>query len=182
MTKASSEPRTAACRCGHVRIETEGRPILAVICYCESCQRAGSAFGALPGASPILQHDGGTGFVVQRKDRVRFPSGADALREHRLSPASGTRRVLASCCNTPMFLEFAAGHWLSLYGDRLPADARPRPEMRVMTRDRRAGVEFDDDLPSYAKHNVKFMWRLLGAWVAMGFKSPSVPVGGAIDA
>ena len=40
-----------------------------------------------------------------------------------------------------------------------------------MTRDRRDGVELPSDVPNYATHSGKFMWRLLAAWIAMGFRA-----------
>ena len=115
----------------------------------------------------MLAEDGGTPFVLQRKDRATCTLGAEFLKEHRLTPSSPTRRVVATCCNSPMFLEFSAGHWLSVYRDR-------RVEMRTMIADRPAGVEFDDALPSYRKQSGGFMWRLLVAWVAMGFRAPKL--------
>ncbi len=72
-----------------------------------------------------------------------------------------------------MFLEMKGGHWLSMYRNRFPKSAPPL-EMRVMTRDRRAGVELAPDLPNFASHSVKFMWKLLTAWIAMGFRAPRV--------
>jgi hypothetical protein len=72
-----------------------------------------------------------------------------------------------------MFLEFNKGHWLSIYRDRLPDGAAPL-EMRVMTRDKREGVELPGDIPNYSSHSGKFMWKLLSAWAAMGFRSPKV--------
>lgn len=168
------EIRTASCICGHVALEAAGEPIVTAACYCASCQAAGSQFEALPGAPPVFEEDGGTVFMLQRKDRVRCLRGQEVLREHRLTPTSKTRRVVAACCNTPMFLEFPNGHWLSLYGRRLPEADRPPLEMRTMTRDRRKGVEFTDGLPSYGTHSGRFMWRLLTAWAAMGFRSPKV--------
>jgi hypothetical protein len=72
-----------------------------------------------------------------------------------------------------MFLEFSGGHWLSLYRNRLP-DGAPPLEMRVMTRDRREGVELPGDIPNYGTHSGKFMWKLLATWVAMGFRAPKV--------
>lgn len=132
---------------------------------------------------PVLDADGGTAFVLQRKDRVACVKGAEHLKEFRLMPASPTRRVIATCCNSPMFLEFTSGHWLSIYSDRLAPEDRPAVEMRTMTADRRAGVEFNDALPSYRKHSGRFMWRLLTAWAAMGFRAPKLDyVKGAIDA
>ncbi|HVG52207.1 MAG TPA: hypothetical protein VM867_11295 [Xanthobacteraceae bacterium] len=72
-----------------------------------------------------------------------------------------------------MFLEFAKGHWLSLYRGRM-SEGAPSLEMRVMTGDRRQSGKLSEDVPSYATHSVKFMWRLLSAWIAMGFRVPKV--------
>lgn len=96
------------------------------------------------------------------------------LREHRLTPKATTRRVIATCCNAAMFLEFKGGHWLSIDNQRLAPDDQPPLEMRTMTRDRRSGVEFTDKLPGYNSHSGRFMWRLLTAWVAMGFRAPDI--------
>ena len=131
----------------------------------------------------MLDADGGTPFVLQRKDRVTFTKGAERLRELRLKPDSPTRRVVATCCNSPMFVEFSGGHWLSVYRDRFDITERPAVEMRTMTADRRTGVEFTDNVPSYRRHSGRFMWRLLAAWAAMGFRSPKLDhVKGTIDA
>jgi hypothetical protein len=164
---------TASCRCGPVAFETTGKPIMSADCHCQSCQEAGRQFERLPSAPAVLDAYGGIGFVLIRKDRVRCAKGGEKLQEHRLKPDSPTRRVLATCCNSPMFLEFNNGHWLSLYRDRLPDGAAPL-EMRVMTMDRREGVELPRDVPNYPRHSGKFMWKLLAAWVAMGFRTPKV--------
>lgn len=159
-----------------------GRPIVATACYCESCRKAGELFEALPGASPVLNDDGSTDFVLFRKDRLDCVHGSDRLREHRRTPASKTRRIVATCCNTPMFLEFTGGHWLTLYRQRLNQQDRPPVQMRVMTRDRLPGVTIADDLPSYAGHSGKFMLKLIAAWAAMRFRTPGVDyVKGELD-
>ncbi len=163
----------AACRCGMVAFEAIGAPIVSVACYCASCQEAGRRLEALPAVPRVLDADGGTGFILYRKDRVRCVRGEANLEAHRLQPNSPTRRVTATCCNAAMFLEFSKGHWLSLYRDRFSGGAPPL-EMRTMTADRREGVAFDDDVPSYATHSGKFMWKLLAAWVAMGLRTPEV--------
>ena len=167
---------SAACRCGKVKLEAVGRPILAASCYCASCQEAGSRFEQLAFASAVLNPDGGTDYVLYRKDRVQCAMGQEHLEEHRLRPDSPTRKVIATCCNSAMFLEFTKGHWLTIYRNRFPADA-PRPEMRVMTQDRRDGVELADDLPNYDRHSAKFMLRLIAAWMAMGLRRPEITLG-----
>ena len=103
----------STCTCGQVRLEATGRPIVTVTCYCASCQAAGQKFAALPGATSVLREDGGTDFILFRKDRIRCLAGKEVLREHRLTPASKTQ-------------------------------------------------------------SARFMARLLGAWVAMGFRAPKI--------
>lgn len=164
----------ASCQCGQVALELDGKPIVSAACYCTSCQNAAEKFQLLPGAPVVLQSDGGTPFVLYRKDRVNCTKGAEQMKEIRLKPDSKTRRVIATCCDSPMFLEFTNGHWLSVYARTLPDTERPPVEMRTMTVDRAGGGDFGDDIPSYKTHSGKFMFRLLGAWAAMGFRTPKV--------
>ncbi|KQW44374.1 MULTISPECIES: hypothetical protein [unclassified Ensifer] len=125
MSKSENRTLNAQCNCGRVQMHAVGRPIVATACYCASCRKAGALLEAIPGAAPVLNSDGSTDFVLFRKDRIDCVRGADQLREHRLTPTSKTRRVVATCCNAPMFLEFTSGHWLTLYRHRLDKDARP---------------------------------------------------------
>jgi hypothetical protein len=167
---------SATCRCGKVKLEGTGRPILAAACYCASCQDAGSRFEQLAAAPPVLNPDRGTDYVLYRKDRVHCVAGQEHLREHRLKPDSPTRRVIATCCNSAMFLDFSKGHWLTMYRDRFPAGAPP-VEMRVMTKDRRDGVALAGDVPNFDTHSGKAMLRLVGAWIAMGLRRPEISLG-----
>ena len=127
----------------------------------------------LAGAPPVLDADGGTDFILCRKDRVRCVQGGERLEARRLKPQSPTRRMVATCCNSAMCLDFTKGHWLTLYRARMPGPVPPL-DMRVMTADRREGVVLADDVPNYAAHSGKFMGKLLGSWVAMGFRIPKV--------
>ena len=163
----------ATCQCGKVEFEATGSPILTLSCYCTSCQEAGRQFEHLASAPPVLDSDGGTGFILYRKDRVQCRMGQQYLEEHRLKPDSPTRRVIARCCNSAMFLDFTKGHWLSMFRNRFPKGARPL-EMRVMTKERRVGAELADDLPNYGGRSVKFMLKLIAAWIAMGFRRPEI--------
>ncbi|MDB5419412.1 MAG: hypothetical protein JWP86_2293 [Phenylobacterium sp.] len=81
--------------------------------------------------------------------------------------------MVATCCNSAMFLDFTKGHWLTVYRARLPDDVPPL-EMRVMTADRPEGAVLPDDAPNYAGHTGRFMWKLLTAWASMGFRAPKV--------
>lgn len=178
MVNQQQAQRSESCQCGKVQLAATGAPVLGAACYCESCREAGSRFEKLPLAPPVLNPDGSTDYLLYRKDRVQCVKGEEYLQEHRLKPTSPTRRVLATCCNSPMFLDFSKGHWLTLYRNRFPSDAPP-VEMRVMTEDRRAGVELDDRLPNHPRHAVKAMLRLLAAWMGMGFRVPQISWGAA---
>jgi hypothetical protein len=165
--------QTASCQCGAVVLEVAGAPIVHTACYCASCQEAGRRIEQLYDAPPVLDADGGTDFVLYRKDRVRCVQGGERLEARRLKPESPTQRMVAACCNSAMFLDFTKGHWLTLYRARLSGPVPPL-EMRVMTADRREGVVLPRDAPNYAAYAGKFMWKLLAARVAMGLRTPKV--------
>jgi hypothetical protein len=180
VNRKQREHLSVVCQCGKVKFEAVGAPILTGSCYCTSCQEAGRLFEQLASAPPALDPDGGTSMVLYRKDRVRCVTGAQYLAEHRLKPDSPTRRVIAECCNSAMFLDFTRGHWLSMFRNRFPTGAPPL-EMRVMTRDRRVSVELADDLPNYSGHSGRFMLKLIAAWIAMGFRRPEITWGTTVD-
>jgi hypothetical protein len=166
----------ATCQCGKVKLEAVGPPILTGSCYCTSCQEAGRQFEQLASAPPVLDPDSGTGLILYRKDRVQCVMGQEYLEDHRLKPDSPTRRVVATCCNSAMFLDFTKGHWLSMFRNRLPTGVPPL-EMRVMTKERRVGVELADDLPNYSGYSGKFMLKLIAARIAMGLRRPEITWG-----
>jgi hypothetical protein len=167
------ERTLAPCRCGKVELEIVGTPILRGICYCASCQEAGRRYQATAGAESVLAEDGGTDYVLYRKDRVRCVQGGDLLEERRLKPDSPTRRMYSRCCNTAMFVDFTKGHWLTVYRGRLPNDMPPAT-MRMMTAKRPEGVILPDDMANYPGLSGIFMLKLLRAWMAMGFRRPAV--------
>ncbi len=94
----------------------------------------------------------------------------ELLAEHRLTDDSKTRRVVATCCNTPMFLDLTQGHWLSIYGALWPEGALPKLDLRTVTKHAPPGVVLPDDVPNARTHNVNFFFRLIMAWAAMGFR------------
>ncbi|MDZ7602179.1 MAG: DUF6151 family protein [Hoeflea sp.] len=172
--------QTLACGCGQVRLRVEGPPIASVECLCTSCRTAAHHLEALPGAPRIVDDKGATPFVMQRKDRVAILDGEDRLSAFRLQPEAGTRRVVATCCNTPMFLEFLGGHWLSLYAGLWPDALRPPLEMRTMAGDFPDPAALPDDVPNLKQHSLRFYARLLGAWARMGFRNPKIEVKGEL--
>ncbi|MBV7409782.1 hypothetical protein [Maritimibacter sp. DP1N21-5] len=116
-----------------------------------------------------MNEDGGTDHVVWRKDRVRCLRGAEHLAEYRLSRQSATRRIIATCCGTPMFLDYTKGGWATIYRDRLPPEERPKTEMRVMLRDRVGGDRLPDDCKNLPRYSLGLFARLLTSWSFMGF-------------
>jgi hypothetical protein len=163
----------ASCGCGRVALELTGKSIVSAVCYCKSCQEAGRILEGFPAAPAVLGPDGGTEFVLYRKDRVRLVRGAEHLEEHRLKPESPTRRVRATCCQAAIFLDLTKGHWLSIYRARFLKDA-PRIEMRVTTKERPAGAPLTEEVPNHAGYSGTFLLRLLGARLAMGLRTPKL--------
>ena len=160
-----------SCRCGKVRLEARAAPIITSECHCQSCREAARRIGTLPGAPAISGTHGGTHFVLYRKDRLSITAGREWLRNFRLGPEAHTRRVLATCCNTPVLLEFKGGHWASLYGNLWQGQSLPPPQLRTMTGDREAPLP-EASVPAGRWETAKFYGRLLAAWIAMGFRSP----------
>lgn len=161
------------CACGAVCLEATGPSMMTTICHCTSCRTAGQAFDAHSPVDPIVDAAGGTAVVLWRKDRVRCLRGSERLVGHRLKPESPSRRMVASCCGTPMFGDFTKGFWVSIYRGRVP-DA-PAPFVCVMTGDALDGTVFPDDgLPRYRGRPAKFAFKLLTTWAAMGFRNPRI--------
>lgn len=167
MHAGEASSRSVRCACGQVEIEAEGEPILAAVCYCDDCHEGARRIEALPGAGPVLDADGGCSYVLYRKDRFRVRRGAELLQPHKLRERTKTRRMVASCCNAALFLRFEDGkHWVTVFRSRLEGDPPP-PSWRIGTKFKRPEVELPDDLPAYGLVPFAFVWKLLGARLAM---------------
>ena len=153
------------CSCGQVEFEANGRPILTSVCYCDDCQRASRQLESLPGAPPLLGPDGGTQYILYRKDRVVFSKGKELLQDHRLEGEAFTKRVVASCCNSAMYLEYEKGHWVSIYRDRF-IGATPPIQMRIQTQYKPEGATIPNDAPSFKAFPPRFIFRLLWSRLA----------------
>lgn len=156
-----------SCACGSVELEVDGAPIVSAVCYCDDCQEGARRIEALPGAGKVADADGGSAYILFRKDRVRCIKGAALLKDTKLKETSPTKRVIAGCCNTALYLGFDdSKHWLSLYRARF-REALPPVEMRVCTKFKPAGVVLANDVPSYSGWPGRFLFKLLGARIAM---------------
>ncbi|MGZ5193806.1 MAG: hypothetical protein ACXWJM_00080 [Ramlibacter sp.] len=149
-----------------MKIEVFGLPIVHAACYCSDCQTAGRHIESLPGAAAVLDSDGGTASLLYRRDRVSHGSSRQLLRPHKIKASSPTSRLVTTCCNCAMYLDFEKGHWLTLYRKRFAGDVPPL-EMRICTKSRRSGVELPQDVPNYPGRSFGFFVKLLTAWIPM---------------
>jgi len=162
----------AHCRCGAVEVAAWGAPIMVNACYCDDCQAAAERLAASAGSAPAASGDGGAEFMVYRRDRLACTRGAERLQAMRLSEATKTRRMIAGCCATPMYLAFDDQRpWASAYRANFGADAPP-VEMRICTRFRRSEAKVADGLPSHPGYPPALFLRILAAWPRMLFSRP----------
>lgn len=104
---------------------------------------------------------------------MKVGQGAKNLREYRLKPDSPTRRVVALCCNSPMFVDFTPGHWLTIFRGRMPGTP-PASRMLLMTRDKPEGTQLPAGIPAYDTMPPGFIFKLIASWAAMGFRRPKI--------
>jgi hypothetical protein len=166
MTKSRDTILHIRCSCSAVQYEAIGTPIVCAVCHCDDCQAGFGQIEALPNAAPVRDADGGTPFVLYRKDRMHCTQGGEHLRDYRLKPASPTRRVVASCCNAGMFLDFEKGHWYSICQGRFEGTPPPM-QMRLNTKFRTANTPVPTDLPSSSMALVRFVAKLMTSKLAM---------------
>jgi hypothetical protein len=158
---------TAACSCGGVELIAFGRPIVSAACYCEDCRKGADQIEALPNAGAVRDPDGGTAYILYRKDRIKCSRGAELLRRYKLKEISITNRVVAACCNSAMFMNFDKGpHWVSAYRARFRGELPPL-QLRICTKSRPDGVVLADDVPSHRGYPPGFLVKLLASRVAM---------------
>jgi hypothetical protein len=165
MTRAPT--MIATCSCGGVELKAFGKPIVSAVCYCDDCQKAATQIEALPNAGAVRGRDGGTAYLLYRKDRFECSKGAELLRPHKLKDTSPTNRVVATCCNSAMFVNFDRGpHWVSAYRARFHGDLPPL-QARVCTKFKPDGIVLSDDVPSYRSYPPSFIVKLLASRIAM---------------
>ena len=158
---------TATCACDRVELAAFGRPIASSVCYCADCQKGGEQIEALPKAGAVRDPDGGTAYILYRKDRIECSRGAELLKSYKLRQTSATNRVVATCCNSAVFVNFDRGpHWVSAYRARFHGDLPPL-QLRLCTRSKPEGVVLPGDVPSYRGFPPGLIVKLLASRVAM---------------
>ncbi len=171
MTK-ENPTRVAHCQCRAVEIGAWGEPIIVTACYCDDCQAAAQRLAASANLAPAASVGGGTEFMLFRRDRIACMRGADRLQAMRLTDASKTRRMIAGCCATPMYLAFDDKRpWVSAFRASFGGDAPP-VEMRICTRFRRSDEQAEDGLRSHPGYPPAMILRILAAWPLMLFSRP----------
>jgi hypothetical protein len=159
--------RTASCSCGSVELQAFGAPIVSSVCYCADCQKGSRQIEELPGAGPVRDPDGGTAYILYRKDRFKCSKGAALLKNYKIKENSVTNRVVATCCNSAMFMSFDKGpFWVSAYRARFRGDLPPL-QMRICTKFKPDDVIPPNDVPSFRGYPLRFMAKLLASRAAM---------------
>jgi len=157
----------ATCACGRVELKAFGKPIVTSVCYCDDCQKGADQIESLPDAGVIRDADGGTAYILYRKDRFECSAGAELLRSYKLKETSATNRVVATCCNSAVFMNFDRGpHWISAYRARFRGELPPL-QLRICTKFKPNGVVLPDDAPSYPGYPAGLIVRFLASRVAM---------------
>lgn len=162
----------AHCRCGAVEIGAWSKPIVVSACYCEDCQTADRRLAASSNLAPAVSADGGTEFMLFRRGSIACMRGADRLQPMRLTDTTKTRRMIAGCCVTPMYMAFDDKRpWVSAFRASFGADAPP-VEMRICTRFRRSEQKAEDGVLSHPGYPPAMRFRLLAALPLMLFSRP----------
>jgi len=74
--------------------------------------------------------------------------------------------MVASCCNSGMFLKYEPGFWVSSYRHRYCGDLPPI-EMRNQTRDRRSETDIPADAPSHPRFPMRLFAKIIRARIEM---------------
>ena len=150
----------ATCACGKVEMEATGASIMTGICYCNDCQAGGRMIEALPNAPKVLNDDGGSDYILHRKSRTQIVKGAELLKPLKLRQGSGTNRVIATCCNFGVNLNFGRG--MGWFNSTVIASAgAPGRRKRWWVQKKRAGArapaqrraQLSGALPAFHRQN-----------------------------
>ena len=162
----------ARCRCGAVEIGAWSNPLVVAACYCDDCQAASERLAAAGNSAPLAGVDGGTEFMVFRRDRIACTRGVENLQLMRLTAATKTRRMVSGCCATPMYVGFDDKRpWVSAFRASFGPDAPP-VEMRICTRFRRPEHKAEDGLSEHPGYPAAMILRILAVWPRTLFSRP----------
>jgi hypothetical protein len=110
--------------------------------------------------------------MVFRRDRIACTRGSENLEAMRLTAATKTWRMIASCCGTPMYAGFDGKRpWVSAFRASFGADAPP-VQTRICTRFRRSEDKVEDGLPGHPGYPPAMIARILAVWPLVLFSRP----------
>jgi hypothetical protein len=114
----------------------------------------------------VREPDGGVGYLVYRKDRVRILKGAELLLSYKIRQQSATNRMVATCCNAAVMLTFDdSKHWVNVYRASV-IDRAPPVQMQICTKYRQAGA-LDTTVPTFSSYPLRLLAKLVAARMAM---------------
>lgn len=127
---------TGGCRCGRIRYEITGTPLLAVTCHCRDCQYES-------GGAPAH------GLVVD-VTALRIVRGEPTIHA-RPSGVPGGRALRRFCpsCGTPLFAHTEGTDYLAIKAGSLDEPERFRPDMAIWTASAPSWYHLDPDIPSF---------------------------------
>ena len=156
---------TAHCACGAVQITLDAAPIAALSCCCDDCQAAAAELEALDGAPAFREPCGGTPAMLFHKTALKITRGRDKLTPYRLREDARTKRMVATCCNSFLYVAFDRGpFWIDVLSARI--DNPPPPRWRIQTRF--LDTDPPGDLKNHPKYPQGLVWRIALAGVLAG--------------
>lgn len=155
------------CSCSHVAVELKGAPIYCTACHCDDCQFAADGLAKLLPPEPIMDSFLGTHYVLHRNDRYAVVRGQEYLHPYKFRDNSPTNRMVATCCNSPIFVSFEnSQHWISLYRQRFVSEA-PALQSRIATKFLKDPRSLPADPPAYKSFPLMLIVRLLASRLQM---------------
>ena len=89
------------------------------------------------------------------------------MRHHKIRENSPTNRVIATCCNSALYVNFDDGkHWVDVYHARCRG-VFPAVQIRVCTKFVPEGCNVPTDVPSYSRYPMTLLVKLVVAKAAM---------------
>ena len=151
----------ASCACGQVIVRLDGPHIYCTACHCDDCQAAAHELEKLPTPEPVMDRCGGTPYVLHRRDRYAILQGSERLEPSKLRQDSPTKRMVARCCNSPMFVAFDnAQHWISVFRSRIDRGA-PKLQSRIAPKFSEHPEALPNDVPAFKTFPIQLVMRIL---------------------
>ena len=150
------------CKCGQVRFMASAEPACNVVCYCVDCQSAARSLMDERGCENPLEPDGGTSFSTFLEKDWACVAGAEHIKGHKLKEDSRTTRYIAGCCQTPLYLKYGPGFWVSTFRGAFKSEI-PNLQWRLKTSHRNSSLPYPDELPRFKGFPFRLYWALYRA-------------------